>query len=288
MPDRIAPPPPGIYPDIPMAEYHAWDAVSHSRLVPMLTSPQLCRAKMLQPEHETPAMILGRALHAMLLEPTTWKKDFAIGGPINPGTEKPYGRTSQKWAEWETGQDGKPVLTLDDVGEVQAWAMAVEHHEFASKLLGGKGRNELSLVWVDEPTGLTCRARVDRLAYDPGGYPSHIDIKTTIQQPAERNINRLVWDYGLDLQAAHYRAGAAALRPGERKFWFIFICKKPPHEIACLEMSAAWEEIGARRWRHALDRYAECLATDQWPGAIPTYMVLEPPLWAVRESGGEG
>jgi len=279
-------PSPGIYPDVPMAEYHGWDAVSSTRLKPMLVSPLLCKQKMERPRRATRAMIMGQALHAMLLEPDTWREQFALGGPINPKTDKPFGRDTLKWKQWRAQQGNKPVLTLDDVDEVITWADAIHAHEFAAKLLAGKGRNELSLVWDDEPTGLRCKARVDRLSRDPGGWPSHIDLKTTKEEPTERKLARLLWDWGYDLQMAHYKAGAAVLRPGERKFWFIFVCKESL-DVAVVEVGPTWEAVGTARWRAALNRYAECLKTNQWPGCIPTYEVLEAPAWALREATGE-
>ncbi len=281
-----ATPKPGIYPNVSMAEYHSWDLVSSTRLKPMIVSPLLCKQRMDRPPRTTQAMVQGQALHAMLLEPDTWREQFAIGGPINEKTKKPYGRETNKWAEWEAEQGGKPVLTTADIDDVIRWADAICKHEFASQLLAGKGRNEMSLVWDDQITGLRCKARVDRLTRDPGGWPSHIDIKTTKDEPTDRNLARLMWDWGYDLQMAHYKAGAAVLKPGERKFWFVFICKGSL-DVGVVEMGPTWEAVGAKRWRMALDRYAECLESGKWPGCIPTYMVLEAPVWALHETGVE-
>ncbi len=45
-------------------------------------------------------------------------------------------------------------------------------------LNGGKGMNEVSIVWVDEQTGLKCKARLDRLTVYRG-YPFVLDLKTS-------------------------------------------------------------------------------------------------------------
>ena len=62
-------------------------------------------------EEERPAYTIGRAAHTLILEGLDrFEEEFAIGGPINPKTNQPYGTNTKAWADWEATV-GKPVLS---------------------------------------------------------------------------------------------------------------------------------------------------------------------------------
>lgn len=73
---------PGIYDNIPNAEYHSGPGVSNSGLALIRRSPLHYRAKVLaaNDNHEsTPAQALGTAFHAMMLEPELFVQQYTLG-----------------------------------------------------------------------------------------------------------------------------------------------------------------------------------------------------------------
>lgn len=73
-------PEPGVYPGVPWATYHAWDACSASRLSRLARSPRHLRAHLGgQVDDETAAKTSGRLLHIAVLEPERFHATVARG-----------------------------------------------------------------------------------------------------------------------------------------------------------------------------------------------------------------
>ena len=73
-------------------------------------------------DKDSPAYLLGRAAHTRILEGRDiYERDYALGGPINPATGKPYGNTTKKFADWRAEQ-GRPVLSHDQVELIEQMA----------------------------------------------------------------------------------------------------------------------------------------------------------------------
>lgn len=69
---------PGIYPDMPAAEYHAAPAASKSDLDKIARSPAHYRAYKENPPEQTKAMALGTAFHTLVLEPEKFSGDYCL------------------------------------------------------------------------------------------------------------------------------------------------------------------------------------------------------------------
>ncbi|NLE57458.1 MAG: hypothetical protein GX616_03800, partial [Planctomycetes bacterium] len=109
----------GVLSAEPADEYHAkaGEYLSSHQLLDFMACPWLYRKKQLGliVDTDSPALLLGRATHVRILEGRdAYETQFAIGGPINPRTGKPFGSTTKAFAEWAEAQ-GKPVLSHDNV-----------------------------------------------------------------------------------------------------------------------------------------------------------------------------
>ena len=107
----------------PADEYHAKadSFLSSHQLIDFMRCPYLYAKKRAgQVERkESPAFLIGRATHCRILEGyDVLKSEFALGGPINPSTCKPYGSTTKKFTEWQAKQ-GKPVLSYDQLDLIE-------------------------------------------------------------------------------------------------------------------------------------------------------------------------
>jgi len=166
----------GVLSSEPAEEYHAKAAEhlgSHT-LIDYIECPWLYRKKQLGliPDRDTPALLLGRATHVRILEGRdAYETQFAIGGPINPRTQKPFGSTTKAFAEWAEAQ-GKPVLSHDNVELIEQMASGVAmNDEAVDLLLYGRSEGVIRTVYCDTP----CQARLDWVHPHRGV----VDLKTT-------------------------------------------------------------------------------------------------------------
>jgi hypothetical protein len=186
-----------------------------------------------------------------------------------------------KEAAYAAGQI--PVLT-DDYRRVRLMVSALQAHPIAGALLAAEGDAEQSLFWIDQDTGVWCRARHDKAIRDRSGRLLIVDVKTC-ENADEASVARSSANYGYYQQDAWYTDAAVALGldddPG---FLFAFVEKQPPHLVHVVQHIAADIDTGRARNRRALQIYAECTQAGTWPG-YPTDTITDIalPAWATRE-----
>lgn len=160
----------------PADEYHAkaGEYLSSHQLLDFMACPWLYRKKQLGlvTNDDTPAMLVGRATHARILEGyDEYKTQFALGGPINPKTERPFGSTTKAFKEWAVEQ-GKPVLSHDQVELIEKMAAGVALSDAAVDLiLHGRSEGVVREMYC----GVPCQIRID-WAHPMEGI---VDLKTT-------------------------------------------------------------------------------------------------------------
>ena len=184
----------------PMHIYHekAAQFLSSHQLADFRNCPFLYRKKKLGliPDVDRPAYAIGRATHTLTLEgQKVFDAEYAIGGPINEKTGKPYGSTTKKYAEWAF-EHGKNTLTDSQYALVCQMYEGVRSHKFAVKLLS-EGTPEA--VVRAEYRKKDCQIRLDWLNPKLG----IVDLKTCDNlQWFEADAKR----YGYMYQLAFYRS----------------------------------------------------------------------------------
>lgn len=249
-------------------EYRKMRGVSASVLKNMVRSPAHARFKMLNPTEQTPAMLLGVAAHAFTLESGSASKLFC---------QRPEGmRAGTKAYEAFLAENpGKTELSFDAYNDAKAISEAVLKHHIAGKLVRG-GSREISAFWIDEETGLTCKARPDILR-DDGMI---VDLKTT-SDASPRAFSRQIADLGYHIQAAHYLEGVNRCSETEIKdFVIIAVETKAPFEVAVYYLDFGALEKGREERRNLLDLYATCKKNDIWPGYSQSIQPISLPSWA--------
>lgn len=268
--------PPGIHRGISYDEYAAWPGLRKSSLWPLVTkTPAHFRHRMDNPEEPTPAMKFGTAFHTKVLEPERFQREYAIGGPINPKTDKPYGPDTKKTLEWVKAQGVDEVLSFEDADHLDRMRDAVLAHEEASAILA-KAECEVSMLWEDEATGRFLQGRDDVWIENVVLFG---DVKTASSAHPQA-FARDSMKYGYLMQAAMYWDGASALT-GQVPYkpQFIVVEKTPPYAVAIYEIEIPDLELGRQQYRLALARLEDCEKEDTWP-AYPGVQRLEIPEWA--------
>jgi hypothetical protein len=266
---------------MPEKVYRAAPGISQSALKKMEPTPAHFVSAMSQPQEPTRAMILGTILHQMVLQPDirqTW-------------VEKPKGfdgRTKEGKA-WlaEIGPD-RETLTYEESSDICGMAQSILRHPIAQRVCRDSGRHEVACFEdhdlhlndgeCDTPVQIRRKCLIDILA---DGYLA--DIKTT-EDASEDAFSKAIFDYGYACQGAYYLDIANALEPENPKQGFVFIVveKHPPYVVMIYELDEASIAYGRRQYQRLLRRYAQCVATGQWPGYPEKCVKVGVPDWVLR------
>ena len=273
----IETPPPGVYPGIPPVVYHQWEAASNSALNHLIRSPAHMQAYIKEPMVDTPALLLGRAVHAAVLEPDRFGSEY---GMMPAGLKRTTKEGKETWNELvETLGEGN-VLSADDYGICVRTRERVHAKTTAHALITGTGDVELSLVWEDEETGVLCKARWDRHSPEIAGG-AIVDLKTT-KDASPREFTRAIYNFGYHRQAAMYLMGAKALSLPVRHYSIIAVEKVPPFGVAVYRITEGTVDASEDQVKALLRRYAECKEKDEFPDYPDEVRDISVPDWAWR------
>lgn len=267
-------PEPGIYPNVPMSEYHAWEAASNSRLSQLLRSPAHLKSYIDRPKPDTDAQVIGRATHAAILEPESFEKQYKKG-PLGDRRTK---KVKEQWEALVAEAGAENILRPADYEACLAMRESVWKKTTATGLIGGKGQRELSIIWMHTDALTLCKARLDRLspALDGGTI---IDLKTTTDA-SPLKFERTIFAYGYHRQGALYVDGARAVGIPIRHYAIIAIEKEPPYEVAVYRLMEGAIEAGRDEVARLLPVYKRCVEENNWPGYPDEIRDITLPIWA--------
>ena len=269
---------PGSYwADMDIVEYHTRaPGVSSSRLKHILVSPAHYQIKLSRPMLETDALRIGRMLHTTVLEPHLLASEFAIWTQGR--------RQGQEWEIFKLLNQDRTIITNDQRECVEGMSEAmyqIDDFPFEGWLHGvghiPAAVKERSIFWIDEETGLECRARPDAMTL--GESPLAGDVKSTRSADPDQFV-RDIFNMRYDLQAAHYVAGIKAVFGVDAKFVFFAAEKEAPHVARSFLMSPDSLAHGERYRRYCLRMIKKCTDEGIWPkqpvGAKA--ILVEPPF----------
>lgn len=268
--------------NVPMDLYHAGPGISSSGLKEILKSPAHYQAYKAAPQTDTAALRFGRLVHSRLLEPELFKATVIVRSERPQEPERPdhlaavtrrskEGKAAlDEWeaswrpahqaavAAWEKEAEGKEAISPAEAETLEAMALAASRNKLASTIFG-KGDAEVSCYWVDDETGVLCKARADFMR---DGVI--FDLKTCYDG-SPKGFQGAVQKYDYHLSAAFYTDGFQTVTPVKNFAW-VAVEKAPPY---CFAFYAADQETLARGradYRRALVTFAECERSGNWPG----------------------
>ena len=265
-------PKPGVYRDVPPADYHSWKLASNGALTALMRSPAHLKTYLEDLRPDTPPFVLGRAIHAAVLEPDRFTSDYTFfaGDKRTRDGRLEY---DELLAEHDEGN----VLSHTDWQTCLAVRDAVRAEPEAWGLISGKGDAELSLVWKDE-TGVKCKARWDRWSPDlPDGVC--VDLKTTTDA-SKRAFERAIFAYGYHRQGTLYMRGGKALQMAAKHYAIIAVEKEPPYGVGIYRLRDEVIEHTTVLVERLLRKYARCLKEKSFPGYGGGVEDIGVPPWA--------
>lgn len=250
---------PGIYENVPFAEYLKWPFLSQSTVKAGRKSMAHLRAALEDESREpTDAMNLGSALHVAFLEPEMMTERVVMwkGG-------RRFGAT---WDAFEHENPGKIILTENMHADLVGMVRSLRAHPEVRRWLSRIEATEVSAV--GDFHGTKMKARGDALTSDP-----LIDLKT-VADGDPRKVRNQAWDLGYYIQAAVHTHLL-----GRERFILLTVESSPPYDVVPWEIPQALIERGAEEAREIIERYIECTRTGNWPGRASTIQKMELPAW---------
>ena len=245
----------------PADVYHAKakDHLSSHALADFRRCPLLYHRKQrgLIPQRDSNAYLIGRAAHVLVLEGREhYEMEFAVGGPINPRTGKPFGSNTKKFSEWAE-RLGKPVLSDDQAALVEQMAASVKAHIFAAELLA---EGVAERVVRCEYRGHTCQARLDWI--NPLPDRGLTDLKTADSLDtfeADAHV------YGYIHQMAFYRTIIREASGIVLPVRLIVVEKREPFRCGVWEITQKVLDAAEHENAQAMDELAQCRESGIWP-----------------------
>lgn len=251
----------GVWAGIPNDVYHRLPQASSSQLRRLERSA----AHMMAPSEQTQAMAFGSAVHAAVLEPDLFARQYYIkdwDGRTKEGkarSEAVAHMTELRPSEWDA---------------VQGIVEALKADPNASKYLyGAEGLPELSMV------GRGMRSRFDRYLTR---HSIGVDLKTT-QDARPEAFARDAAKYGYHMQAYHYmRTHAAATGTPLKAFVFVAVEKTYPHGIGIYYFGPQTMLVAEEKHADLLTKFTAVVNLQEFSCYDTTPQELELPAWAFR------
>lgn len=247
---------PGIYENLPNDEYRAQtDWISNSEISLFLSAPRLYEYRILE-GNKTPsskAQLQGISLHAAILEPEIFLRDYHRMPAVDLRTK--LGKDTK--ARLEAEFPGKILLPHDDYDRYSDCTDLV-HQNYGDQL--AKGKAEVSYFWIDETTGVKCKARADMIIRAENRV---IDLKTT-QDPKEFSSSVTQWKY--HRQAAFYLDGLMRLTGEVWDKWdWLAVSAERPFLMTMHSAIKEDLELGRYEYKRALTLVKECQEKKHYP-----------------------
>ncbi|MCZ4366651.1 PD-(D/E)XK nuclease-like domain-containing protein [Sulfitobacter dubius] len=315
----------GVFPGISNADYHGGPGISKSGLDKFKSSAAHFKQSMEDGyTAPTPSQRLGTLAHSFILEHDTFWDYYALPFQAPEGALSTNDDLKARLSELgEKATGTKPVLierlravdpsavifddakaayaaevgdreiiTHDELEKLEGMRASILAHPKASKLLApGSGVAELSCYWIDPETGVQCRCRPDWWRFDG----TIVDLKTC-RDASPAGFEKSVWDWGYYKQDPFYQDGSnVAVEQGEnplnmpapKAFVFVAIETVKPHACTVFLLRPESRELGRRDCRTAMNTYAECLRTDEWPAYSEEIELVGVPEWVLRREAFE-
>lgn len=297
-----SPPKAGVYPGMSFEEYLSIPYPSSSSIKighnVSMRHMRACIDGVLE-DKDTHARRFGRALHAKILEPQRFAKEFLIAAPCcgligsgdrkgqecgkaskrqNPETGKWYCKTHGKGLEDATG-----IISEGDLAEINGAGKSLESNPIVSSLRQ-VGFAEYTVI--AEVEGVLVKARYDYYSMSYRGQRLIVDIKKfASMKGSEEELQTAIRNYEYDLQAALYREVHRQHFGSDALFMWLFVEDKTPHEVVPKFLSSPGERIGTAKYGSTLRRWSECVEWDQYPGYGSEPAEIFPADWEMKKYG---
>jgi hypothetical protein len=268
-----------IVENLPALAYHSDDAVGSSLIRKLQTSTPMHALAMLATPMASPALSLGTALHAAMLEP---ENDLAQA-VVQPDIDKRTKAGKDEHAEFALAYAGRCIITQEQDDQLKGMVSACLEDWRIKHALSACKRREVSAFGLIG--GHPAKARLDAW----NGHGMVLDLKTTRDLACD--FEKSIANFGYGLQAAWYRevlcsvfASEGRLMPDDFSFVFLVVETAFPHGTAVYRMSDEVMDCYSDRLVELQKQWWECVLKNEYKGWPQTDVVdISLPAWAMKK-----
>jgi exodeoxyribonuclease VIII len=265
--------------NLPAQAYHSDEAVGSSLIRKLQTSTPMHALEMLGTPMASPAMALGTALHAAILEP---ENDLAQA-VVQPDIDKRTKLGKEEHAAFVAAHEGRCIITPDQAQQLDGMVAACERDWRIKHCLSACKKREVSVF--GEIGGFPAKARLDAW----NGHGMVCDLKTT--RDLAGDFEKSIASFGYGLQAAWYRAvlrsamsATGRMMPDDFSFVFLVVETTAPFGTAVYRMSDEVMDAYSERLVELQKLWWKCKAENKYPGWPQDDVVdIGLPAWAMKK-----
>lgn len=258
----------GILLDIPSAEYHAAEAVSHSRLEVFRERPIKYYKRFVSkttPGRDSKAFNVGRAAHSYVLEGSdAYAKSVAVWRGGNKVKAK------SEWEAFQAANPGKDIITDTEENNIKSAATAIFLHPEASQLFS-QGKPEITWRMQSNALPIPLQCRTDWFSSEgcqlTQGRPYVVDFKKTesLDEGDFVNFQKSFEAFGYHRQAGFYTALLRDFGVELSDFFFVAAEVKEPFGVDVYQIEMPGIAQGLGETLADLKDLARCYESNVWP-----------------------
>lgn len=252
-------------------------------------------------DESSTALAFGKAFHTATLEPELFGSLYTVLPADAPRDlrhlrdAKTKGDSTKAsiewWDEWDARSAGRMLLSASDYAQVVAMATSLRRYVMTFKS-GGRDiavkcgelfdecAKEVTVRWVDDETGLPCKARADLYAPDLNFAG---DLKSCLNA-SRAAFSRAINTHRYHVQHAHYCEGFRACGAPLSTFGFFPVEKIRPHVAASWHIDGPSESRGWEIRQRSIRKLAHCVKTGEFPGYTTTVEPIGIPAYGHYDS----
>ncbi len=255
-------------------DYEAIPAVNFSLLKKYMQSPahfQWAYEHQEEDADETKALMMGKAIHCLTLEPEKFEKRFTFidfeKRPVKVGKTGGVAdyrtKENRDWRDFLKNASeiaGQTMLEKDDYDTILQMAESVKGNKAAASLLKGC-ENEQTITWTDPESGVKCKGIVD---FNNVSKLLHGDLKS-MEDASPSSIGNYIQKWLTHVQMAFYADGLEQIhgKPFNTSF-IIAIEKKAPNICQPYFLDEEDIELGRSIYKSLLNIHKKCVREEKW------------------------
>ena len=250
-------------------DYKKYEAVNHSSLKNMKDSPSKYQYELNRVRPATESQKLGSAIHAAILEPEVFEREYAKMPKFDGRTKA--GKEGKK--EWELENVGKIGLTEIDWNIVNGCRRRVENDSFINQFFQNAW---VERSYFEQKELYKIKGRVDAFLPEKNFL---VDLKTC--QSANRfTFNSDITRFDYLTQAALYM-DLVQRTTGNRPGGYVIVAVERSKDFDGNVFFFEDEHLkkGTEIYERWLKRLDECIVANKWAGYDRSFIPYNPPTW---------
>ncbi len=241
---------------------------SFSLLKYLMRSPLTAIRMKERPTPSSPNQLYNLAVECALQEPERFGKEYFVSQENRKGTNV--------WKAQEAKFGRGKVLKKQEIDEIK-YMMEEWRKNEQLQFVYSKGTPQLRLDWHYQ--NVRCKGFAD---WYSKSFPAINDIKVVTDASDEAIANIIARNY-YDIQAAMYRAGAAAQGLHVEHSLITFVESKYPYMINAIEFTDEQLDFGHDMYMKYVGKWKECLAKNEFAGYGEGFHSINLPGWHTRK-----